>query len=86
MDLTIATQIPFFENGFWIYLPDSFIRVDWNIVNTHKQCSVIVALHQVLRLRRAWKDLSHAQVMLDVALKSHEHLGTSQREDKKSCL
>lgn len=28
MDFPIATQIPYLENSFWIYLPDSIITVD----------------------------------------------------------
>jgi hypothetical protein len=28
MDFPIATRIPYFENRFWIYLPDSITTVD----------------------------------------------------------
>ena len=62
------------------------LRWTWSIASPHRQTSVIVALHQVLRRRRAEKNLSHAHEStgnVRSSLKSHKHMGTSQRQHNK---
>jgi hypothetical protein len=54
-------SIKSFENSFWIFLPDSTITVDVKHRLPQRRFSVIVAGHQILRHRRAEKDLSHTQ-------------------------
>ena len=86
MDFPIATRIPSFENIFWNYLSDSIITVDVN----HRQPTQAIFSHccstpspeaTKSRERPLTYPCTYKQnrlITLEGALKSHEHLGTSQ--------
>jgi len=65
MDFSIAPRIPSFENSFWIYLSDSIITVDVKHLEAPTEPRKTSHMHR------------NRLVILEVALKSHEHLGTS---------
>ena len=88
MDFPIVTRIPLNRTASGI--PTVSLRWTWIIDNRHRLSSVIVA-----RNTKSWgteepRKNSHMHrnrlVMLEVALKSHEHLGTSQHQHKKLSL
>ena len=61
MDFPIVTWIPSFENSFYFTYTTVSLRWTWSIAYPQGRSSVIFALHQLLRCRRAKKDFSHAQ-------------------------
>ena len=56
MDFPIVTRIPSFENSFWIYLPEEY-HYNGREASPTGDLQSMLFLHQVLRRRRAEKDL-----------------------------
>ena len=88
MDFPIVTRIPLNRTGSGI--PTVSLLWAWIIDNRYRLSAVIVA-----RNTKSWgteepRKTSHMHmnrlVVLEVALKSHDHLGTSQRQHKKLSL
>ena len=81
MDFPTATRIPSFDNSVWIHLPVCIITVDVK----HRQPTHAI-FHFCLQSREPRKTslvYRNWLVMLEVALTSHEHLCTCQRQHKK---
>ena len=82
----VATRIPSFGKNSWIYLLDSIIMVDVKhrqpIHAIFSQCCPMPSL-QAPELRKTANMHRNRLVMLEVTLKSHENVGTSQLQHRK---
>ena len=71
----VLSRIPCFENSFWIYLPNSIITVDVEHRQPIQAIFSWCCFKPSLEAPKTYHMHMNRLVMLDVALKSHEHLG-----------